>query len=99
MKIVFSKNNKTASQMISIYSVQTQTKKNVPTVINNILSMYIMVMKSSLFILYFLCILFALLIANYVLTFFVKEGMENAENNKDNGTVKKHTKKVKTHKF
>lgn len=74
-------------------------KKNVPTVINNIVSMYIMVMKSSLFILYFLCILFALLIANYVLTFFVKEGMENAENNKDNGTVKKHTKKVKTHKF
>jgi len=56
-------------------------------------------MKSSLFILYFLCILFALLIANYGLTFFVKEGMENAENNKDNGTVKKHTKKVKTHKF
>ena len=56
-------------------------------------------MNSSLFILYFLCVLFALLIANYGLTFFVKEGMENAENNKGNGTVKKHTKKVKTHKF
>lgn len=99
MKLVFSKNNKTASQMISIIPFKLKTNKNIPIVINNIVSMYIMVMKSSLFILYFLCILFALLIANYVLTFFIKEGMENAENNKDNGTVKKHTKKVKTHKF
>jgi len=99
MKIVFSKNNKTASQMISIIPFKLKTNENIPIVINNILSMYIMIMKSSLFILYFLSILFALLIANYVLTLFVKEGMENAENNKDNGTVKKHTKKVKTHKF